>query len=157
MPRSSSRRAASSSSSSRYYDHRSNSWKSPTMPELMTVTIPNRRQWRAWLKQHHASSPGIWLVCHKDHTGVKTMPYEDIVREALCFGWIDSLVKRLDDERYARKITPRKPTSKWSAINRKRWAELNAAGELARAGRAAMPTSNNYGAKPSIPELPGYI
>ena len=58
---------------------------------------------------------------------MQSIPYEDTVREALCFGWIDSLVKRLDDDRYARKLTPRRPTSKWSDINRKRWRELEAA------------------------------
>ena len=63
---------------------------------LVTLDIRARRQWRAWLTKHHASSPGIWLVRHKQHTGVKSMPYEDLVREALCFGWIDSLIKRLD-------------------------------------------------------------
>ncbi len=73
----------------------------------------------------------------KDHTGVASIPHEDAVREALCFGWIDSLIKRLDDDRYAVKLTPRKPTSKWSDINRKRWRELAAAGRLTAAGRAA--------------------
>jgi uncharacterized protein YdeI (YjbR/CyaY-like superfamily) len=63
----------------------------------VTHEVRNRRQWRAWLKKHHASSAGVWLVFHKAHTGVKSMPYEDTVREALCFGWIDSLIKRLDD------------------------------------------------------------
>jgi len=50
----------------------------------------------------------VWVVFHKAHTGVKSLPYEDFVREALCFGWIDSLVKRLDDDRFAIKVTPRK-------------------------------------------------
>ena len=85
------------------------------------------------------------------------MPYEDLVREALCFGWIDSLIKRLDDNTYAIKVTPRKATSKWSALNRKRWKELKAAGLLAKPGLAAAPTGNTYAAKPSIPELPAYI
>jgi uncharacterized protein YdeI (YjbR/CyaY-like superfamily) len=125
--------------------------------ELRTLRVTSRRQWRAWLAKHHTSSPGVWLVFYKAHTGLKSMPYEDAVREALCFGWIDSLVKRLDDDRYALKVTPRKPSSKWSDLNRKRWAELEAAGVLAPAGRAAAPTSNTYAAKPSIPELPGYI
>jgi uncharacterized protein YdeI (YjbR/CyaY-like superfamily) len=125
--------------------------------ELMTLRVTSRRQWRAWLAKHHISSAGVWLVFYKAHTGLKSMPYEDAVREALCFGWIDSLVKRLDDDRYALKVTPRKPSSKWSDLNRKRWAELEAAGLLAPAGRAAAPTSNTYAAKPVIPELPGYI
>ena len=94
---------------------------------------------------------------YKAHTGVKSIPYEDTVREALCFGWIDSLIKRLDDNRYALKVTPRQPTSKWSDINRKRWAELEAAGLLTPAGLAAAPTNNTYAPRPVIPELPGYI
>ena len=125
--------------------------------ELDSLRVTNRRQWRAWLAKHHASSPGVWLVLHKAHTGVKSIPYEDTVREALCFGWIDSLIKRLDDDRYAIKVTPRQPTSKWSAINRKRWAELEAAGLLTPAGLEAAPTSNTYAPKPVIPELPAYI
>jgi uncharacterized protein YdeI (YjbR/CyaY-like superfamily) len=125
--------------------------------ELMTLLVRSRRQWRAWLAAHHMSSPGIWLVCYKDHTAVKSIPYEDTVREALCFGWIDSLVKRLDDDRYARKLTPRRPTSKWSDINRKRWTELKAAGLLTSAGLVAAPTENTYAPRPVIPNLPAYI
>jgi uncharacterized protein YdeI (YjbR/CyaY-like superfamily) len=127
------------------------------MTELKTLEIRNRQQWRAWLEKHHASSPGVWLVFYKGHTGVESIAYEDSVREALCFGWIDSLIKRLDDKRFALKFTPRKPTSKWSAINRKRWVELEAAGLLAPAGHAAAPTNNTYAPKPTIPELPAYI
>src|SRR6185503_6005395 len=125
--------------------------------ELLMLEVRNRREWRAWLKQHHASSAGIWLVFHKNHTGVKSILYEDTVREALCFGWIDSLIKRLDEDRYALKVTPRKPSSKWSAINRRRWQELKAANLLTPAGLAAAPTDNTYAPKPVIPTLPGYI
>src|SRR5436190_23981515 len=123
----------------------------------MTLEVRSRRQWRAWLATHHTSSSGIWLVSYKYHTGRKSMPYEDAVREALCFGWIDSLIKRLDDDRYAIKVTPRQPTSKWSNLNRKRWTELKAADLLAAAGLAAAPTNNTYAAKPAIPDLPKYI
>ena len=125
--------------------------------ELKTLRVRSRPQWRAWLQQHHASSPGVWFVFYKAHTGVKSVSYEDTVREALCFGWIDSLVKRLDEDRYVLKVTPRKPTSKWSDINRQRWAELEAAGLLASAGLAAPPTGNTYAPRPVIPALPGYI
>jgi uncharacterized protein YdeI (YjbR/CyaY-like superfamily) len=125
--------------------------------ELKTLHVRSRRQWRAWLEKHHTSSPGVWFVYYKAHTGVKSIRHEDTVREALCFGWIDSLIKRLDDDRYAVKITPRKPTSKWSDINRKRWDELKAEGLLMPAGLAAAPTDNTYAPKPVIPDLPGYI
>ena len=94
---------------------------------------------------------------YKTHTGVKTIGYEDTVREALCFGWIDSLIKRLDDDRYVLKVTPRQPTSKWSDINRKRWVALKAAGLLTSAGLAAAPTNNTYAPRPTIPDLPAYI
>ena len=127
------------------------------MANLTTLDVRFRAQWRRWLTKHHASSPGIWLVRHKQHTGVHAMPLEDLVREALCFGWVDSLIKRLDDDRYAVKVTPRKPTSKWSAINRKRWNELKAAGLLAAPGLAMAPTGNTYPPRPSIPQLPAYI
>jgi uncharacterized protein YdeI (YjbR/CyaY-like superfamily) len=125
--------------------------------KLPQVAVRTRAEWRRWLASNHASSPGIWLVRHKPHTGVKTMPYEELVREALCFGWIDSLVKRLDENRYAIKVTPRQPVSKWSDLNRKRWKELEAEGRLAGAGLAARPTANRYAPKPNIPELPSYI
>ena len=126
-------------------------------PDLTTLRVETRQQWRTWLRKHHTTSPGIWLVFYKAHTGVTSIPYEDTVCEALCFGWIDSLVKRLDGDRYAVKVTPRKPTSKWSDINRKRWAELEAAGLLAAAGIAAGPTANTYAPRPVIPILPAYI
>jgi uncharacterized protein YdeI (YjbR/CyaY-like superfamily) len=124
---------------------------------LETLRVTTRRQWRGWLTKHHASSPGVWLVFYKAHTGVKSIPYEEVVREALCFGWIDSLIKRLDDDRYLLKVTPRKPASKWSDLNRKRWKELEAAGQLTPAGRAAAPTKNSYSPRPAIPQLPAYI
>jgi uncharacterized protein YdeI (YjbR/CyaY-like superfamily) len=98
----------------------------------------------------------VWLVYFKDHTGVESVPYEDSVCEALCFGWIDSLIKRLDNDRYARKFTPRKPSSKWSESNRKRWAELEKTGLIAAAGRAAAP-GDKTSAPPKIPDLPGYV
>jgi uncharacterized protein YdeI (YjbR/CyaY-like superfamily) len=125
--------------------------------ELIKLEVRTRRQWRDWLSRHHASSPGVRLVFYKAHTRVPSIPYEDAIREALCFGWVDSLVKRLDDDRYTLKFTPRKPTSKWSDPNRRRWRELKAAGRLSPAGLAAAPTGNTYAPKPSIPELPAYI
>jgi len=124
---------------------------------LITLDVRTRGVWRKWLEKHHASSPGIWLLPYKQHTGIKSMPDEDLVREALCFGWVDSLIKRLDENRYAIKVTPRRPTSKWSDPNRKRWKELQAAGLLAAPGLAAAPTSNRYAPKPKIPHLPAYI
>jgi uncharacterized protein YdeI (YjbR/CyaY-like superfamily) len=124
---------------------------------LIQLDARTRGEWRRWLAKHHASSPGVWLLRHKQHTGIRSMPYEDLVREALCFGWVDSLIKRLDENLYAIKVTPRKPTSKWSDPNRKRWKELQAAGLLAPPGLAAAPSANRYTPKPKVPDLPAYI
>jgi uncharacterized protein YdeI (YjbR/CyaY-like superfamily) len=124
---------------------------------LINVDVRTREQWRNWLAKHHATSAGIWLIRHKQHTGIDSMSPEDVTCEALCFGWIDSLIKRVDDDRYAIKVTPRRPTSQWSDINRRRWNELKAAGLLAPAGLAAPPTTNRYAAHPAIAELPAYI
>ena len=125
--------------------------------ELMTLLCRTREEWRAWLSKHHSSSPGIWFIFCKRHTGQKSVPYEDMVREALCFGWVDSLIRRIDDDRYAIKVTPRQPTSNWSNLNRKRWEELKSAGLLTEAGIAAKPTNDTYAARPAIPTLPRYI
>jgi uncharacterized protein YdeI (YjbR/CyaY-like superfamily) len=107
---------------------------------LKTFTAKNVDQWRKWLAENHDRESEVWLVCYKQHTGRTSIAYADALDEALCFGWIDSLVKRLDDDRYARKFTPRKPDSKWSAINRKRYAALQASGRLMPAGVARAPT-----------------
>src|SRR5215470_11216901 len=102
----------------------------PRRDPLLTLEIRDGHAWRSWLQRHHTASRGIWLVFYKDHTGRKSVPYEEAVRHALCFGWIDSLVKRLDEDRYARKFTPRKPGSRWSASNIKRYAELEKADRI---------------------------
>lgn len=127
------------------------------MTELNTIDVRDRVQWNTWLAKNHASSAGVWLIYYKDHTAVKSISYEDSLREALCFGWIDSLIRRLDDDRYARKFTPRRPQSKWSESNRELWARLKKDGCLSPSGLAAAPTKNRYGARPEIPELPEYL
>ena len=109
-------------------------------------------RWRKWLAAHHASEPEVWLIFHKQHTGKPSVAYLDALDEALCFGWIDSLVRRIDDDRYARKFTPRTLRSKWSDINRKRYAELAKAGRLRAAGRARSPESG--GRSGSLPKVP---
>ena len=127
------------------------------MPELSILEVRDRRQWRFWLGKNHALSPGVWLVYFKCHTAVKSISYDDSLQEALCFGWIDSLIRRLDDDRYARKFTPRKRQSKWSGTNRKLWTQLKAEGLLAPAGLALAPTENGYEGRPKVPKMPEYL
>lgn len=118
-------------------------------PEL---DIRGRQEWRRWLRRNHANVDAVWLVFHKSHTGVSCMEYDDAVEEALCFGWVDSLIRRLDDDRFARKFTPRKPDSRWSTINRKRYAKLKSQGLLEAPGLARAPT-NRDGDAPKVPDL----
>jgi uncharacterized protein YdeI (YjbR/CyaY-like superfamily) len=125
---------------------------------MKTMHVETPEQWRKWLADHHNSESEAWLVFHKHHTGRASITYEDAVCAALSFGWVDSLIKRLDDARYARKFTPRKPDSKWSDINRQRYARLKAGGQLAPAGLSRPPTKRTYGARPSLPAtVPNYI
>lgn len=125
--------------------------------EARELDIRTRAAWRAWLEAHHADVAAVWLVFHKRHTGVACLDYGDAVEEALCFGWVDSLIRRLDDDRYARKFTPRSADSRWSAINRKRYARLEAEGRLAPSGRARPPTDSS-GDAPQLPAaLPDYF
>jgi len=125
---------------------------------LKTLDLPSRKEWRKWLDEHHDSESEVWLVFHKRHTGRPTLAYHDAADEALCFGWIDSLIKRLDDGRYARKFTPRKPDSRWSTVNRKRYAQLKASGRLTPAGLNRAPTDRRGDApRPSLSKIPQYI
>ncbi|MDH3841162.1 MAG: hypothetical protein OES35_09605, partial [Chromatiales bacterium] len=91
--------------------------KTDTAKSLGQRHFPDRDSWRAWLEKNHASCRGIWLVFFKKHTGRSSISYDAAVEEALCFGWIDSLIRRLDEDRFARKFTPRTDTKKWSAAN----------------------------------------
>ena len=125
---------------------------------LKTFDASTPEQWRRWLAEHHDSASEVWLVFHKRHTGRASIAYEDAVDEALCFGWIDSLVRRLDDARYARKFTPRKPNSRWSTSNRKRYGQLKARGRLMPAGLSRPPTDRSGDApRPSPEKVPLYI
>ncbi len=82
-----------------------------------TIYITNRKDWRRWLWKNHKKKNEIWLIYYKKHTKKPRIPYDDAVEEALCYGWIDSIVRRIDDEKYAQKYTPRKSGSKWSKLN----------------------------------------
>ena len=127
----------------------------------MTTTHPTTRAaWRSWLAAHHDRETEIWLVYNKRHTGEPRVEYDDAVEEALCFGWIDSIVRTIDEDRYAQKFTPRKAKSKWSELNRRRFAKMVAEGKMTAAGLAKSPPEDEGGAGAKLPEdnsVPGYI
>ncbi len=100
-----------------------------------TLYVADRKSWRAWLAKRHKSETEIWLVYYKKHTGKPSIPYNDAVEEAICFGWIDGQVKKIDDERYAQRFSPRKVKSSWSEINIQRAKKMIEQGNMTEWGR----------------------
>lgn len=82
-----------------------------------TITFHDRQAWRNWLKKNHSEKKEIWLVFYKKHTDKKSLAYTDAVEEALCFGWIDGLLKRIDNEKHKIRFSPRRPGSIWAPSN----------------------------------------
>ncbi len=105
----------------------------------------DRTTWRAWLAKNHASETELWLVYYKKHTKRKSIRYEEAVQEALCYGWIDSLVKRIDDQKYMQKFTPRKDKSNWSESNKKRVKKLIKNGMMTKVGLAKVTAAKRNG------------
>jgi len=95
-----------------------------------TLYVPKREEWRDWLKEHYRSASEIWLVSFLKKTGKPSVPYKDAVEEALCFGWIDSIVKKLDEERYVQRYTPRRAKSGYSQTNKERLKRLIERGKV---------------------------
>lgn len=89
-----------------------------------TIFCKNSAEWRAWLEQHHAIEKDIWLIYYKKHTKKETIFYSEAVDEALCFGWIDSIAKSIDDETYMQRYSPRKANSVWSLVNKNKVQRL---------------------------------
>jgi uncharacterized protein YdeI (YjbR/CyaY-like superfamily) len=105
----------------------------------------NLAAWRAWLAANHDTVRGVWVASWKKASGRDRVPYEDLVEEALCFGWIDSTANTLDDERSLQLMTPRKPKSGWTRLNRDRVAALEAQGRMTDAGRRAVEVARANG------------
>lgn len=108
------------------------------MKDYAQVEVTSRAQWRAWLAANHRQRDPIWLVTYKKAAGDRYVPYAEIVEEALCFGWVDSVPRKLDQHRTMLMIAPRKAGSTWSALNRERVARLAAAGLMMPAGQAKI-------------------
>lgn len=104
-----------------------------------------RAAWRAWLAANHDAERGAWVVSWRRASGREPVPYAELVEEALCFGWIDSTVNPLDDERGMQLMTPRKAKSSWTRLNRQRIADLEAQGLMTDAGRRAVAVAQENG------------
>jgi len=106
--------------------------------ELPELLVPDAAAWRSWLVEHHATSPGVWLVLTRKGGTVTALSYDLALDEALCFGWIDGQVKRRDDQTTFQRWTPRGPRSRWSLRNVGHVERLTEAGLMAPAGLAAV-------------------
>ncbi|MCK5785279.1 MAG: YdeI/OmpD-associated family protein [Candidatus Sabulitectum sp.] len=113
---------------------------------MKTLEAATAEQWRKWLEEHHDTASEIWLIFWKRHTGKQCIDYESSVEAAICFGWIDSIIKSIDKDSYARKFTPRIGKSNWSALNRERAIEMIRSGEMTDPGMDAVKTARENGA-----------
>lgn len=114
--------------------------------------FPTRKAWHEWLEKNHENESVIWLIHYKKHTGKPSIKYNDAVEEALCFGWIDSLIRRLDEDRYIQKYTPRKPRSTWSALNVSRVEKMIAEGKMRARGQQLYEYARENGLLPDMEE-----
>jgi uncharacterized protein YdeI (YjbR/CyaY-like superfamily) len=110
------------------------------------IAFADRHEWRRWLERHHAEAPEVWLLYFKRHTCRPSVVWAEAVEEALCFGWIDGKVKRVDEDRYLQRWTPRRPTSRWSKVNTEIVERLIADGRMTEAGMAAVRIAKERGA-----------
>lgn len=108
------------------------------------LQVDSREQWRSWLTVHAGSSPGVWLVTWRKGRG-PYLPYDDVVDEALCFGWVDSQPRAIDDDRSSRLLTPRRAGSSWSRVNKQRVDRLTAVGMMTEAGLAVVRAAQQDG------------
>jgi len=115
------------------------------MKSTEKLHVTNRDDWRAWLRKNHDTKKEVWLIYYKKHTGKPRIPYDDAVEEAICFGWIDSIVKRIDDEKFTQKFTPRKGKSRWSETNKKRARKMIKEGKMTKAGLAKIEEARKSG------------
>ncbi|MDD1718440.1 MAG: hypothetical protein LUQ25_00140 [Methanoregulaceae archaeon] len=106
-----------------------------------TLLVKDRNDWRDWLREHHDKENEIWLVFYKKSTGKQTLTLAEAMEEAICSGWIDSIEKKIDDEKFALRFTPRRPGSGWSARNIEMAKRLLAEGRMTKAGFERLPDS----------------
>lgn len=116
-----------------------------------TLYVTNRKDWRKWLVKHHKDKKDIWLIYYRKESGKPRIPYDDAVEEAICYGWIDSIIKRIDDQCYAQRFSPRRSNSVFSQINKERVRQLVIKKKMTKAGLMAL--SHVYDPKQDICQL----
>ncbi len=122
---------------------------------MKQLYFKTREEWREWFSHNHDRQSGIWLLFYRKGSEKPVLNYEESVEEALCYGWIDSIIKNLDQERYARKFTPRQPDSTWSDLNKKRVQKMIEQGRMTRFGQSKIDAARQSGQwdKPDRPPV----
>jgi len=108
-----------------------------------SLSLTDRQQFREWLVENHQIKKEIWLVIYKKSSGKPTISYNEAVEEALCFGWVDSMVKSIDAEKYVQRFTPRRRVSNWTEANKAKARRLIQEGKMTEAGKAVLPSSKS--------------
>jgi len=122
---------------------------------MKALYVEDRAKWRAWLEENSERAAEVWLLYFKNETGRPRIAYADAVEEAICFGWIDSKIKKLDQARFAQLFTPRKPKSKWSRTNIERARRMIRQGNMTAAGFKVFDPRNQTAALPT--KLPTFL
>lgn len=127
------------------------------MVEYTRIHPETRAEWRDWLEVHHDHCAGVWVIQWRTVTGRRRLSYDELVEEALCFGWIDSMMKKLDDERSMITMTPRRPTSGWSRSNKDRVERLLVEGRMAEAGLRTVEAAKKNGSWEALDDVDAMI
>jgi uncharacterized protein YdeI (YjbR/CyaY-like superfamily) len=121
--------------------------------EIKTFCPTNRKEWRQWLQENHTSQLSVWLVQYKKKSNMPTLSWSDAVDEALCFGWIDSIRKTIDNEKFIQFFSPRKPKGTWSRVNKEKTKQLIELGFMTKAGFESIERSKQNGSWTILDEV----
>lgn len=125
--------------------------------DLKSYTPKDRKAWRSWLQKYGAKETGVWLIFYKKGSGKSNVSYNDAVEEALCFGWIDSVMQPIDEEKYMQRFSPRKVKSVWSALNKKRVEQMIAQKKMMPAGMAIIEIGKQNGSWTKLDDVENYV
>jgi len=121
--------------------------------DIETFYPTSQTAWRQWLQENHSSKQAVWLVCYKKQTKKPTVFWSDAVDEALCFGWIDSVRKTLDEEKFIQFFSRRKPNGTWSKVNKEKIIQLIESGRMTQAGFASIERAKQNGSWTILDEV----
>jgi uncharacterized protein YdeI (YjbR/CyaY-like superfamily) len=120
---------------------------------IETFYPKNQIEWRNWLQDNHSEQQSVWLVCYKKKSNVPTISWSNAVDEALCFGWIDSIRKTIDDEKFIQFFSPRKPKGTWSKVNKEKIELLIANKKMTKAGYESIAKAKKNGSWTILDEV----